>query len=90
MLCPLVACEAPSSVEGAALCIVVKVVVKDLTDGAGEEKVLPSPPSLPAVLKAPPTVAEVPALEGALSESTVSGFVESVGAVDLLLIVGGC
>lgn len=74
--------------EGAADWIVVRVVVKERTEGAGEEKVLPSPP--PLELKAPPAVALVPVFEWVVSEFTVSGFVESVGAVDLLLMVGGC
>lgn len=78
-----------SRLDGAADCIVVKVVVRDRTEGAGEEKVLPSPPSRPAELTVPPTVAAVPALDFA-SELTVSGLVDSVGAADLLLAVGGC
>jgi hypothetical protein len=56
--------------------------VSDRTDGAGDEKVLPSPP--PIVLTPPPVVvAIVPALEYAASEIAVSPFVEMVGAVDL-------
>ena len=46
----------------------------------GEEKLLS--------LKAPPVVTAVPALDGAISEFNVSGFVDTVGAADLLLIVG--
>jgi len=68
---------------------VVKVVVRDLTDGAGEENVLPSPPPTPFELTPPPTVTAVPAFEGAASE-TVSWVVDTVGAIDLLPIVGGC
>ena len=75
--------------EGAVDCIVVKVVVIDLTDGAGEENVLPSPPPMPLELTAPPAVAVVPAFEGAASE-TVSGLVDKVGAVDWLLVDKGC
>ena len=67
----------------------VSVVVNDRTDGAGDENVLPSPPPTPLELTAPPTVAVVPAFECAASELTVSVFVATVGAVDLLLIVGG-
>ena len=65
----------------------VRVVVSDLTDGAGEENVLPSPPPTPLELTAPPTVAVVPALEWAASE-TVSVLVDTVGVLDLLPIVG--
>lgn len=75
--------------EGAVDCIVVNVVVIDLTDGVGEENVLPSPPPTPLELTAPPTVAVVPAFECAASE-IVSGLVDTVGAVDRLLVVGGC
>ena len=67
----------------------VKVVVIDLTDGAGEENVLPSPPPTPLELTAPPTVAVVPAFEGAASE-IVSRLVDNVGAAERLPIVGGC
>lgn len=68
---------------GAADCIVVRVVVNDRTEGAGEEKVLPSPPA-PCELTAPPAVVTVPALDCAVSDCVVSGFVDSVGAADLL------
>jgi uncharacterized membrane protein YhdT len=69
--------------------IVVRVVVKDLTEGAGEEKVL----SAPRVEFIPPAVAVVAspeegACEGAASERAVSGSVDIVGAVDLLPMVG--
>ncbi len=64
----------------------VKVVVRDLTEGVGEENVLPSPPPKPFELTPPPTVAAVPAFEGAASE-TVSCVVDTVGAIDLLPIV---
>ncbi len=74
--------------DGAEDCMVVRVVVRDRTDGAGDENVLPSPPPLLLELSALPTVIAVPAFEVAISELTVSGFVESVGAADLLLIVG--
>lgn len=62
------------------------MVVSDRTDGAGEEKVLPSPP--PCELIPPPTVAIVPAFEYAASEIAVSPFVEIVGAVDFALVAG--
>ena len=62
--------------------------MRERTDGAGEEKVLPSPP--PRVLTPHPTVATVPALEYAVSDIVVSPLVESVGAADLALAVGNC
>ena len=68
--------------------MVVRVVVKERTDGAGEENVLPSPPPTPLVLKAPPAVVVVPAFECAASEWVVSGFVETVGAADLFPALG--
>jgi hypothetical protein len=61
-------------------------VVNERTDGAGDEKVLPSPP--PRELIPPPAVAIVPALEYAASEMAVSPFVEMVGAVDFALVAG--
>lgn len=67
----------------------VSVVVIDRTDGAGDEKVLPSPPVLPLELMAPPAVALEMALDRAASECTVSVFVATVGAADLPLNVGG-
>jgi hypothetical protein len=57
---------------------VVRVVVMDRTDGAGDENVLSLPPS---VLGA---VALVPAPDGAASDSAVSACVANVGALDLL------
>lgn len=66
----------------------VRVVVSDRTEGAGDEKVLPSPPPMPLELNVAPSVAVVPAFEAAVSELTVSAFVARVGAVDLLLMVG--
>lgn len=77
----------PKRLDGAVDCIVVKVVVSDLSDGAGEENVLPSPPPIPLELTAPPSVAVVPAFDGAASD-TVSGYVDTVGAIDLFPIVG--
>lgn len=68
--------------EGAADRTVVKVVVNDRTDGAGDENVLPSPP--PQLELIPPhPVAIVPAFEYAASETVVSALVEIVGVVDL-------
>lgn len=70
--------------------MVVRVVVSDRTDGAGDENVLSAPrPEMPH-----PTVAFVPspedgACEGAASECATSGSVETVGAIDLLPMVGG-
>jgi hypothetical protein len=74
--------------EGAEDWMVVRVVVRERTEGAADEKVLPSPP--PIELKWPPAVDLVPAFDCAVSEFKVSGFVATVGAADLLLIVGGC
>lgn len=70
--------------DGAADCTVVKVVVNDRTDGAGDEKVLPSPP--PYTPPLPVTV--VPVFEYPASDRAVSPFVDSVGAVDLALLPG--
>lgn len=77
------------AVGGAADCIVVRVVVKDRTDGAGEENVLsfPCPELTPH-----PTVAFVPspddaAWDCAASECATS--VDIVAAIDLFPIVGG-
>lgn len=73
---------------GAAECIVVSVVVKDRTDGAGEEKVLSAWPELIP----PPIVADVPAADDAPCEGVASEcgpFVDIVGAEDLLPMVGG-
>lgn len=67
--------------DGAADRTVVKVVVNDRTDGAGDENVLPSPPQLELI--PPPPVAMVPAFEYAASENVVSALVEIVGVVDL-------
>jgi hypothetical protein len=70
----------------------VRVVVKDRTEGAGDENVL----SAPRVELIPPIVAFVAspedgACDGAASERAVSGSVDIVGAVDLLPMVGaGC
>lgn len=73
----------------AADCIVVRVVVIDRTDGAGEEKVLSCPL---AELTPPPTVPVVAspddaACDGATSECATS--VPIVPAIDLFPIVGG-
>lgn len=70
--------------------MVVRVVVKDRSDGAGEENVLSAP--LPTVLG--PTVPAVPAPEEAAwdcaaSECATSCSVETVWATDLLPIVAG-
>ena len=75
---------------GAVDCIVVSVVVIERTDGAGDEKVLPSPPPRPLELTARPAVAVVSVFECAVSELIVSGLVASVGAADLLLADGSC
>lgn len=75
--------------EGAADCMVVNVVVKERTEGAGEENVLPSPPSIPFELRPPPVVPLVSAFD-CVSECTVSGYVPSVRAGHLALDVRGC
>jgi hypothetical protein len=56
---------------------VVRVVVMERTDGAGEEKVLLPPPSVRGA------VALVPAPEGATSDIAVSAVVARVGGRDL-------
>jgi hypothetical protein len=63
---------------------VVKVVVKDRTEGAGDENVLFLSPS---VLGA---VALVPAPEGATSEFAVSAVVAKVGARDFCCAWPSC
>lgn len=68
--------------------MVVRVVVKERTEGVGDEKVLPSPPPTPLELKAPPAVIVVSAFENPASELIVSGSVDTVGAADLFPIVG--
>ena len=65
---------------GAADCIVVRVVVRDCTDGAGEENVLSAP-------RAAPTVPVVPSPDDGAWECAAS--VHIVAAIDLLPIVGG-
>lgn len=88
VLLPVVCCDAVVA-GGAAECIVVSVVVRDRTDGAGDEKVLsPWPEPTP-----PPTVADVSTADGASSEGGVSECgpsVDIVGAADLFPMVGGC
>lgn len=74
--------------DGAVDWTVVRVVVSERTDGAGEENVLPSPP--PWEPTAQPEVTAVPALELAASDMVVSAFVESVGAADFVPIVEAC
>ena len=76
---------------GATDCIVVSVVVRDRTDGAGDENVL-SPPLRESTPQ--PTVRLVPATddvpcEGAIIECDVSCSVEIVGATDRPPKVGG-
>jgi hypothetical protein len=62
---------------GAALWMVVRVVVIDLTEFAGDENVLFLSQSVFAA------VALVPALEFAASDAAVSAVVDRVGALDL-------
>lgn len=61
----------------------VKVVVRDRTEGAGEENVLSLPPSVFAA------VPLVPAFENAASDAAVSPFVDTVGAADFIPLGGG-
>lgn len=75
-----------SWVEGAVECTVVRVVVIDRIEGAGDEKVLPSPP--PWVLNPSVPVVNVPVLEYAASENAASSLVEMVGAADFALVTG--
>lgn len=56
------------------------MVANERIEGAGEEKVLPSPPS--CALNPSVPVVRVPALEYAASEKPVSPVVEMVGAAD--------
>jgi hypothetical protein len=79
-------CVLYSWVEGAVECTVVRVVVMDRIEGAGDEKVLPSPP--PWVLNPSVPVVNVPALEYAASENAASPLVEIVGAADFALVRG--
>lgn len=77
--CPPVVLPPFTPPFGAIDCIVVSVVVKDRTEGAGEENVLSS------LRKPPPAVRLVPATEdsicdGAWMECAASGPVERVGA----------
>jgi hypothetical protein len=79
--------RAPAALE----CMVVRVVVRDRSDGAGDEKVLSAP--LP-VLGPPLTVADVLAPDDATcdcaaSEWATSASVDIVGATDRFPIVGG-
>jgi hypothetical protein len=82
----VVLCELAGA-GGAAECIVVRVVVKDRTDGAGDENVLsPRPEPTP-----PPTVADVPAADDAPCEGVASEgrpSVDIVGTEVLLPMVG--
>jgi hypothetical protein len=89
LLGPPLLCEVGGAVGAAAECIVVSVVVNDLTDGAGEENVLSAPRP---ELTPQPTVVFVPSpdeapCEGAASECATS--VDIVAAIDLFPIVGG-
>jgi len=80
----------PIIFEGAADWMVVRVVVKERTEGAGDENVLPSPPPRPLEPKVPPAVVHVPAFECSASEWIVSRLVETVGAADLLQCLVTC
>ena len=78
---------------GASDCIVVRVVVSERTDGAGDEKVL-SPPRRDS--KPPFAVRLVPARDDAPCDTAVmdrevyvSWSVETVGAIDRPPVVGG-
>lgn len=71
---------------GAADCIVVRVVVNDLTDGAGEENVLPAP--FP-VLVAYPAVAVVASPDDGACEVAASERATSVDTVAVTDLFGG-
>jgi hypothetical protein len=74
---------------GAIVCIVVSVVVRDRTDGAGEEKVL-SPPLRPFAVRLVPVI-DVSPCEGAIIERHVPCSVDIVGAIERPPVVGsGC
>jgi hypothetical protein len=76
-------------VVGAIVCIVVSVVVRDRTEGAGEEKVL-SPPLLPFAVRLVPAT-DVSPCEGAIIERHVPCSVDIVGAIERPPVVGaGC
>ena len=93
------ACEFPCWVVVAAAgvpfactdCMVVRVVARDRTDGAGDEKVL-SPPLRdsrpPLAVRLVPAIDDAPC-EGAMTEWWASWSVETVGAIDLPPAVGG-
>lgn len=68
--------------------IVVNVVVKDREEWFDEEKMLFAPPDCELI--APPAALLMPDFDWPVSEWTVSGFVASVGAADLLLASRGC
>ena len=71
--------------------MVVRVVVRERTEGAGEEKVL-SPPlrdsTPPVAVRLVPVTDDVP-WEGAVTDRDVSWSVETVGAMDVVPAVGG-
>jgi hypothetical protein len=65
---------------GASVCMVVRVVVRDRTDGAGEEKVL-SPPLRQLAVRLVPA-SDDSTCEGAVMERRVSCSVDTVGAIE--------
>jgi hypothetical protein len=76
---------------GADEWIVVSVVVKDRTEGAGEENVLswPLPELIPQPIVVFVSLPDDGAWDGAASEWATSGSVDIVAAIDLLPMVGG-
>lgn len=74
-------------VPGAAECIVVKVVVRERTEGAGDENVLSTPLPLLAPIVCAVCWPEDGACEGAASEWATSVLI--VATIDLFPIVGG-
>lgn len=82
----LVCADCPCA-PGAAEWIVVRVVVRDRTDGAGDENVLSTPLPLLAPSVFVVCCPEEGACDGAASECAASVFI--VPTTDLLPIVGG-
>lgn len=69
-----------------AVCMVVKVVARERTDGAGDEKVLSA--LRPFAVQLVPATDDT-AWEGAVTDRDVSCSVETVGAIDRPPSVGG-
>lgn len=76
---------------GASDCIVVRVVVRDRTDGAGDENVLSPPRREPAplIVRLVPAIDDAAPALGASTDRGVPWSVETVGATDKAPAVGG-